>query len=202
MAYLDRNSSTSSQSLARRRGTDVIRNYPQHLLLLVGLCFCVISVGVYGNTRTSWFAESDHLKGGDRALGGIISNVASTGTMMTNVTNTEQQIEHETPPAVKPQRRTAGNEQSNNAAKSNIVNNKTDSVNRSALNEQQVTSAATFSIANNNKTDSINSHEQNECGNSQRWLQGPRHGNLRHDSLLTDDLAKALVLNLQKNPPF
>ena len=34
----------------------------------------------------------------------------------------------------------------------------------------------------------------NACGNSERWLKGPRYGNLRD---LTDDLAQHMILNLQ-----
>jgi hypothetical protein len=37
----------------------------------------------------------------------------------------------------------------------------------------------------------------NACGNSERWLKGPRYGNLHDDPFLTDDLAKHMILNLQ-----
>jgi len=43
----------------------------------------------------------------------------------------------------------------------------------------------------------ITDKQLSPCGNSEKWLKGPRHGNLHDDPLLTDDLAKSLILNLK-----
>lgn len=39
---------------------------------------------------------------------------------------------------------------------------------------------------------------ENACGNSERWLTGPRYGNLDDDPFLTNDLAQHMILNLEK----
>jgi hypothetical protein len=44
---------------------------------------------------------------------------------------------------------------------------------------------------------SIATEPLNACGNSDRWLKGPRYGNLHDDPFLTDDLAQHMILNLK-----
>lgn len=36
----------------------------------------------------------------------------------------------------------------------------------------------------------------NECGNSERWLNSRRYGNIHNDTMFTEELAKTLLLNL------
>lgn len=78
-----------------------------------------------------------------------------------------------------------------------------------AKNDKIVSTAATPSQLDDNgpvnaeaSNSSANIAEEyeplNECGNSQRWLNEKRHGNLRHDPLFTGDLAKNMVLDLDK----
>ena len=69
-----------------------------------------------------------------------------------------------------------------------------------AITESQVGTARDIAAVDNKSSGEDTAFTEKgltPCGNSQKWLEGPRHGNLRDDPLLTDDLAKSLILNLK-----
>jgi len=154
-------------------------SYPHLLLLLFGLSLSVISLGIYGNTKlSSWFttnfaAASGHPLQSDneRELGIILSS----GQQNAAPDRREE-------PVITPSKvlTTTGNSQPETSIVKGDPEKQSDAVASKTNNQEPITDESL-----------------NQCGNSQRWLKGPRYGNLQGDPLLTDNLVQTLILNLQ-----
>jgi len=156
-------------------------NRPRLLLLMAGLSVFVISLGVYGHARIAFFMDAGSLGGADD------KNAQILGLLF---------------PSSKHQR---ADDDQGVAAAAVIGGTTTGARAMTMTADTEHTGDASLTTTTRRQHDDtaakddgrIKNKHLDKCGNSKRWLNGQRHGNLRHDPLFTDDLAQSMILNLK-----
>ena len=142
---------------------------PPHLLIVLGVCLCFVALSVYYvHVQIAWFSGAAKDIDKDAQVLGLLVPTAPFST--SSLENQEGDASTGT----------------GRRAKSKIQDQSI------TENGQDGKAAAGSSVPDTTRIIPLKN-----CGNSKRWLESPRHGNLRHDSLFTKELAQKMILDLE-----
>ena len=130
--------------------------------LIVLLCCCVTSFGLYGHAQIRWFSVSVDDSVRDLSL-------LSTGD---------------------------GNIDASKASKNLETKQEVRRISAFAGSATETNRGLVYAAAQQQSAESQGAKPLG-CFNSESWLKGPRHPNLSHDPLFTEELARQMILDLE-----